>query len=68
MTPTPVATVSVSFVNPPKPRRAAHSEAVIALPVSAVKLITERAGTTAQVLLELYGQHYGAYYHWGLNE
>jgi hypothetical protein len=65
---TPVATASVSFVNPAKPPRAAHSEAAIASSVSSVKLITEQTGTTAQVLQELYGQHYGAYYHWGLNE
>ena len=65
---TPVATASVSLVNSAKPQRAAPSQVLIAFPISSVRLIAERASSTAQVLHELYGQHYGAYYHWGLGE
>ncbi|MGP8200340.1 MAG: hypothetical protein ACLQU4_12660 [Limisphaerales bacterium] len=65
---TPVAIAGVSLVNPVKPQRAAPSQAVIAPSVSSVRLMAGRPSTTAQSLQELYGQHYGAYYHWGLNE
>jgi len=67
---TPVETAGgASSPNPPSKlrQRAAPSRAVTASFVS-MTLITERAGTTAQALHELYGQHYGAYYHWGLGE
>jgi hypothetical protein len=61
---TPVAIASVSLVNPAELQRAAPTRAVIAPPISAIRLIPERAG----IIQELYGQHYGAYYHWGINE
>jgi hypothetical protein len=61
---TPVATASVSLVNPAKLQKAAPTRVVIAPPISSIRLIAERAG----IIQELYGQHYGAYYHWGLNE
>jgi hypothetical protein len=61
---TPVATASVSLVNPAELQRAAPTQAVIARPIPSIRLIAERAG----IIQELYGQHYGAYYHWGLNE
>jgi hypothetical protein len=63
-----VAAAGVSLANPAKPQRAAPSQALIAPPVSCVRLIVERTSSSAQALQELYGQHYGAYYHWGLNE
>jgi nucleotide-binding universal stress UspA family protein len=40
----------------------------IASSASSIELITERVGTNAQSLKELYGRRYDAYYHWGLNE
>jgi hypothetical protein len=61
---TPVAIAGVSLVNPAELQGAAPTRAVIAPPITSVRLIAERAG----IIQELYGQHYGAYYHWGLNE
>jgi precorrin-6B methylase 1 len=52
------------LVDPAKLQKAAPTRVVIAPPISSVRLIAERAG----IIQELYGQHYGAYYHWGLNE
>jgi hypothetical protein len=40
----------------------------IASLVSSIKLITERAGTTTQLLQEFRGQRYNAHSQWGLNE
>jgi hypothetical protein len=61
---TPVATPGVSLVNPAKLHKATSTRAVVAPPDTSIRLIAQRAG----IIQELYGQHYGAYYHWGLNE
>jgi hypothetical protein len=52
------------LVNPAEPQKAVPMRAVIAPPITSIRLIAERA----TIIQELYGQHYGAYYHWGLNE
>jgi hypothetical protein len=58
MKPTPVASDSVSLVNPAKPQREASAPAAMA----------KQSGSATPVLQEIHCQRYESYAHYGLNE